>query len=76
MSFLAPSLLWGLLAASVPFIIHLVSNRRVQKVEFSTVRFIKELEHETIRQLKLRQWILLILRTIAIVLLVMVFARL
>ncbi|MAG20832.1 MAG: BatA domain-containing protein [Candidatus Marinimicrobia bacterium] len=75
MSFLAPSLLWGLLAASVPFIIHLVSNRRVQKVEFSTVRFIKELEHETIRQLKLRQWILLILRTIAIVLLVMVFAR-
>lgn len=75
MSFLAPSLLWGLLAASVPFIIHLVSNRRVQKVEFSTVRFIKELEHETIRQLKLRQWILLLLRAIAIVLLVIVFAR-
>ena len=75
MSFLAPSVLWGLLAASVPFIIHLVSNRRVQKVEFSTVRFIKELEHETIRQLKLRQLILLILRSLAIVLLVMVFAR-
>ena len=75
MSFLAPSLLWGLLAAAVPVIIHLISRRQTQRVDFSTVRFIKELEHDTIRKLKLRQIILLILRTAAVILLVLSFAR-
>lgn len=75
MSFLAPSLLWGLLAAAVPVIIHLISRRQTQRVDFSTVRFIKELEHDTIRKLKLRQIILLILRTVAVILLVLSFAR-
>ena len=75
MSFLAPSLLWGLLAAAVPVIIHLISKRQTQRVDFSTVRFIKELEHDTIRKLKLRQIILLILRTMAVILLVLSFAR-
>ena len=75
MSFLAPSLLWGLLAGTVPVIIHLISRRRTQRVDFSTIRFIKELEHDTIRKLKLRQIILLVLRTAAVVLLVLSFAR-
>ncbi|MEE9165949.1 MAG: BatA domain-containing protein [Candidatus Neomarinimicrobiota bacterium] len=75
MSFLAPSVLWGLLAASAPIIIHLVSTRRTQTVNFSTVRFIKALEHDTIKKLKLRQWLLVLLRTLAVVLLVLVFSR-
>ncbi|MFQ6615455.1 MAG: BatA domain-containing protein [Fidelibacterota bacterium] len=75
MSFLVPSILWGLFAAVLPLIIHLVSVRRTQKVEFSTIRFIKSLEHDTIRKLKLRQWILLALRTLAVILVVLAFAR-
>ena len=75
MSFLAPSILWGLLAATIPLLIHLISTRRTQQIDFSTVRFIKELEHDTIRKLKLRQILLLILRTSAIILLVVAFAR-
>jgi len=75
LSFLAPSLLWGLIAASIPLIIHLFSIRRTQTVEFSSIRFIKELEHETIRRLKIRQLILLILRTLAIILIILAFAR-
>ncbi|MEE2877233.1 MAG: BatA domain-containing protein [Candidatus Neomarinimicrobiota bacterium] len=75
MSFLAPSILWGLFAAMIPIFIHLISTRRTQRIDFSTIRFIKELEHETIRKLKLRQLLLLLLRTVAIVLLVFVFAR-
>ena len=75
MSFLAPTLLWGLLAATIPIIIHLFSLRRTRTVHFSSIRFIKELEHETIKKLKLRQWLLLILRTLAIVCIVLVFAR-
>lgn len=75
MSFLVPSVLWGLSAAAIPLIIHLVSTRRTQKIDFSTIRFIKALEHETIWKLKLRQWVLLFLRTLAIILLILVFAR-
>ena len=75
MSFLVPSVLWGLIAATIPLLIHLFSIRRTQTVDFSSIRFIKELEHETIRRLKIRQLILLILRTLAIVLIVLSFAR-
>ncbi len=75
MNFLAPSILWGLFAAAIPVLIHLISSRRSQRIDFSAVRFIKELEHDTIRKLKLRQLLLLILRTAAIILLIAAFAR-
>lgn len=75
MSFLVPSILWGLAAAAIPIIIHLLSIRKTQHIDFSTIRFIKELEHETIRKLKIRQWLLLFLRTLAIILLVLAFSR-
>ena len=75
MSFLVPSVLWGLIAAAIPLLIHLFSIRRTQTVDFSSIQFIKELEHETIRRLKIRQLILLLLRTLAIILIVLSFAR-
>ncbi len=75
MTFLTPSVLWGLFAAFIPVLIHLFSLRNTREVEFSTLRFIKELEHETIRKLKLRQWLLVLLRVLIIICLVMMFAR-
>ncbi|MFQ6675720.1 MAG: BatA and WFA domain-containing protein [Fidelibacterota bacterium] len=75
MSFLVPAALWGLFGAALPILVHLLSVRRTQKIDFSTVRFIKSLEHSTIRKLKLRQWILLAMRTLAVALLVLAFAR-
>ena len=75
MTFLTPSILWGLLAALIPILIHLFSLRKTKEVEFSTLRFIKELEHETIRKLKLRQWLLILLRVLIIICLVLMFAR-
>ena len=62
MSFLFPAVLWGLIAVSLPIIIHLISLRHTKTVDFSTIRHIKALEHETIRKLKIRQWILILLR--------------
>lgn len=75
MSFLFPTILWGLFGASIPLIIHLVSIRRTQKVDFSTIRFIKSLKHDAIRNLKLRNWILLAVRTLTVILVVLAFAR-
>ena len=75
MTFLSPSILWGLLAISIQIIIHLISLRHTRDTEFSTLRFIKSLKHETIRNLRIKQWLLLLLRTIAILFLILMFAR-
>ena len=50
MSFLYPSVLWGLAAVSLPLIIHLISLRNTKTLDFSSIRHIQELEHETIRK--------------------------
>lgn len=75
MVFLNPSILLGLLAASIPILIHLLNFRKLQKVEFSTLAFLKELQKSKIKKIKIKQWILLILRILIIVFLVLAFAR-
>jgi len=75
MTFLSPSILWGMLAITIPIIIHLISLRHTRDTEFSTLRFIKSLKHETIRRLRIKQWLLVLLRTIAIICLILMFSR-
>lgn len=75
MNFLNPLVLFGLAASAIPIIIHLLNLRRKRKQDFSTLRFIKELKDNKIRKLKIRQWLLLVLRTLLIASIVMAFAR-
>ena len=75
MIFLNPAVLFGLLAASIPVIIHLFNLRKLKKIEFSTLTFLKELQKNKIRKIKLKQWILLVLRVLIILFVVMAFAR-
>ena len=75
MTFLAPTFLWGLAAASLPLIIHLISLRHTRELPFGTLRFIEKLEHETLRNLKIRQWLLVLLRTLIIIALVLMVSR-
>jgi hypothetical protein len=75
MTFLNPLALFGLLAAAIPILLHLLNLRKLRTVEFSTLAFLKELQKTRIRRLKLRQILLLILRTLLILLLVIAFAR-
>lgn len=75
MIFLNPAVLFGLLAASIPVLIHLFNLRKLQKIEFSTLRFLKELQKNKIRKIKLKQWLLLALRVMIILFLVTAFAR-
>src|SRR2546426_7272525 len=74
-SFLNPAFLWALPAAAIPIIIHLLSRRRLPEVEFPTTQFLRVLEPQEIRRLRLREILILILRTLAILLLVSAFAR-
>lgn len=75
MTFLNPLVLIGLAAASIPLILHLLNLRKPRTIEFSTLAFLKELQQTSIRRLKLRQILLLILRTALIVCIVLAFAR-
>jgi len=75
MTFLNPAILFGLLAASIPVLIHLLNLRKLKKIEFSTLRFLKELQKNKIRRIKLKQWLLLALRVMIILMLVTAFAR-
>jgi len=75
MIFLNPAVLLGLLAATIPIIIHLFNLRKLKKIEFSTLAFLKELQKNKIRKIKLKQWILLALRVLIILFVVLAFAR-
>ncbi|MBL1213836.1 MAG: VWA domain-containing protein [Ignavibacteriae bacterium] len=75
MIFLNPAVLFGLLATSIPVIIHLINLRKLNRVEFSTLAFLKELQKTKIKKVKLKQWILLALRVLIIIFLVSSFAR-
>jgi hypothetical protein len=75
MTFLNPLALLGLLAAAIPILLHLFNLRKLRTIEFSTLAFLKELEKSKIRRLKLRQILLMILRTLLVLLIVLAFAR-
>ncbi|MCH7770941.1 MAG: BatA domain-containing protein [Bacteroidetes bacterium] len=75
MTFLNPAILIGLAAATIPVIIHLLNQRKLKKIEFSTLIFLKELQKNKIRRVKLKQWLLLALRVLIILLIVTAFAR-
>lgn len=75
MTFLNPLVLLGLLAAAIPILLHLFNLRKLRTIEFSTLTFLKELQKTKIRRIKIRQWLLLLFRTLLVILLVMAFAR-
>lgn len=74
MSFLWPGILVLLAAAGIPVIIHLLGERRYEKVYFSSIRLLKQIETDSLRKIRLRQWIILILRTLGILFLILALA--
>jgi hypothetical protein len=75
MTFLNPIVLVGLVAAAVPVLIHLLNLRKLRTIEFSSLAFLKDLQRSSIRRLKLRQILLLVLRTLLVLAIVVAFAR-
>lgn len=74
-TFLNPSFLWLLPAGALPLVMHLLSRARPHKTPFSDLRFIKDALRRVQARLKLRRWLLLVLRTLILLLLVLLFAR-
>ncbi len=75
MNFLFPTFLIGLTAIAIPIIIHLFNFRKYKKVYFTNVQFLKELKQESDSKSKLKEWLILAMRILAIVCLVFAFAQ-
>ncbi len=75
MSFLHPLALIALAASAIPALLHLRSRRLPPVVVFPAVRYLTATEREHSRRLKLRNLLLLMLRTLVIIFLVLAAAR-
>ena len=75
MQFLFPTFLWSLLALAVPIAIHLFNFRRTRRVYFSNVRLLKTVEMETSSFRKLKQYLILAARVLALAALALAFAQ-
>lgn len=75
MNFLNPLFLFGLLAAAIPVIIHLFTRRRPRERPFPSLEFLAEVNQSEIRRLRLKQWLLLLLRTLAVAAIALAMAR-
>lgn len=75
MTFLNPLLLLGLAAAAIPIAVHLFNFRRPKRVAFSSLAFLREQQASTMQRVKVKQWLLLALRILALACLGLAFAR-
>ena len=75
MSFLSPALWWALPLAAAPILIHFFFLRRARPVWFSDLTLLRRVYRKTLPASRLRQWLLMALRTLIVLLLVAAFAR-
>jgi hypothetical protein len=75
MNFLNPLFLFGLLAAAIPVVIHLFTRRRPRERPFPSLEFLAEVNQSEIRRLRLKHWVLLLLRTLAVAAIALAMAR-
>jgi hypothetical protein len=75
MLFANPLFLFGLVALAIPIIIHLFNFRKFQKVYFTNVKFIEDLQQQTQKQSQLKHLLILLMRMLAIAALVVAFAQ-
>lgn len=74
-SLLAPLFLLALAAVAVPVLVHLTARDRRDVVRFPSLRFLTRLPYRQVRRRRLRHPVLFALRTAAVVLLALAFAR-
>lgn len=75
MSFLQPFLLLALPLAALPIIIHLINQRRFQTIDWGAMRFLFEATRMSRGYARIRQWLILLFRTLAIATLVIAVSR-
>ncbi|MEZ5966713.1 MAG: BatA domain-containing protein [Planctomycetota bacterium] len=74
-AFLNPALLWLLPLIAVPIVIHLLNRRRFQRVKWAAMDFLLAALKRNRRRLQMQQWLLLLLRTLAVLFLILLVSR-
>ena len=75
LSFLQPAFLFGALAIAIPILIHLISRRRAIRWPFAAMEFLLRSHRKVARRLKIKQFLLLLLRCLLIAGLAFAFAK-
>jgi hypothetical protein len=75
MHFLYPAFLFALLTLAIPVLVHLFNFRRYQRVYFSNVQFLKEIQEQQSSRRNIKERLILASRMLALVFLVFAFAR-
>ncbi|MEM8669245.1 MAG: BatA domain-containing protein [Planctomycetota bacterium] len=75
MSFLQPLMLLALPVIALPIVIHLINQRRFQTVQWAAMQFLLKANKMSRGYARLRQWLILAARTLAIAGLVFAIAR-
>ncbi len=75
MSFLQPLFLLGIPLIALPIIIHLINQRRYQTIQWAAMMFLLNANRMSRGYARLRQWLILLFRTLAILGLIVALAR-
>ena len=75
MHFLYPAFLFALVSLAIPVLIHLFNFRKCQKVYFSNVQFLKQINEQQSSRRNLKERLILATRLLALTFLVLAFAR-
>lgn len=75
MQFVFPTFLWTLFILAIPVLIHLFYFRSYKKIEFTNVRFLKELVEETATRNRIKNLLILLARLCALAALILAFAQ-
>ncbi len=75
MQFLYPQFLFALFGLAIPIIIHLFNFRRFKKIYFSQVKFLNAVQKEQKAKNKVKHWLVLVARMLAIAAAVIAFAH-
>ena len=75
MTFLQPFILYALPLVLLPVLIHLFNRMRHRSVPWAAMMFLKQASRSSTRNAKLRQWLILLMRTLAVLLLILFIAR-
>jgi len=73
--FLHPNILWALAVLLLPILIHLFNFKRFERVYFSNLKFLRQLNTEHKRKSKLKKWLILILRLLTLATIIFAFAQ-
>ncbi|MEY4674357.1 MAG: hypothetical protein RL148_2141 [Planctomycetota bacterium] len=75
LAFLNPMLLWALPLCALPIVIHLLNRRRFQVKQWAAMEYLLNAMKRNRKRMRMEQWLVLLLRVLAVLFLVFLVAR-